>query len=243
MESVAAVSAAEKGGKKRKRERVDGRYLQILEQTRWLDYESSECFWYYTAAGESDDEAEVLPPADPSVTVPSCDYWGLYERLTVATPLDQSLGVDLDIYLPSIPPEVALLPNLRSIEMSNNQVPTTLADFLPESLSQLTHLEEVHFSHSNILEWNPQAFLRFPPSVQVLDLSNNGMEGQLLEEIGFLMSSLEELYLDHNRLDGTIPAAVVSWTRLKCFYASVNNLNGNLVRLHISLFNISHRQL
>ena len=197
-----------------------------MTQTRWLDYESSECSWFFTAANEEDD-AEL-----PSVSVENsgaCDYWGLYERLEVATSVSGETGVDLDIYVPSIPLEVAMLTSLKSIEMSNNQVPTTLMDFLPESLSQLTDLQEVHFSRSNILEWSPQAFLRFPSSIEILDLSYNDMEGELLDEIGFLMSSLEELYLDHNRLDGSIPVALFNWTRLKRFYASVNNLDGNLV--------------
>jgi len=213
------------------------RSLQDAIRSDWLDYNSSECHWYYMAdvdADETNESYEIpdseLVTASRAAGQPNCNDDGGYEHLSVAVDKDAMPGTVTDIYLRDLPREISLLTDLKSISMPNNKVPTTLMDFLPDTFLQLTKLREVDFSQSKISEWNRQAVLRFPPSIERLDLSYNEMQGPLLEEIGLIMTSLTDLYLTGNQIAGPIPIAIPSWTRLRNFYVAGNNLTGSLVR-------------
>ena len=52
------------------------------------------------------------------------------------------------------------------------------------------------------------------PSLKVLDASFNSLTGPIP---GFLSNSLQQLYLDHNMLSGSIPAKFGSTPNLRCW--------------------------
>ncbi|CAB9512774.1 LRR receptor-like serine threonine-protein kinase [Seminavis robusta] len=206
------------------------RHLQ-QEFASWLDYDYPECQWYYLRGNYSSETFWLAPltsQPNPKVPFKACSDDGAYESLQVPKSRDPSPGTVVDIFVDALPPEICLLTDLTSIRMPSNKVPTTLEEFIPQNMTQLTKLRELDFSQSNIQEWSPQAIVRLPTSIEVLDLSFNSMQGELFLELGLLMTSLRELYLMGNQLRGTIPVAIPTWTRLKYFYMSGNELSGSL---------------
>ncbi len=122
-----------------------------------------------------------------------------------------------------IPPEVANLPRLRTLELAGNQI----SGNIPPALGQLAELETLDVAHNQLSGGIPAAlgdlgslrslnlsgnrlYGEIPPEVgrltglELLDLAGNDLTGEIPEELGNL-SSLQKLNLRENEFDGRIP--------------------------------------
>ncbi len=98
----------------------------------------------------------------------------------------------------SIPPEVAQLSNLKSLDLVSNQLSGTI----PAEIAQLSNLESL--------------YLRY-----------NQLSGTIPPEIAQL-SNLKMLFLESNQLSGTIPAEFSQLSNLAYLYLSSNQLCGKI---------------
>lgn len=72
--------------------------------------------------------------------------------------------------------------------------------------------------------------------VKYISLSNNGLTGELPEELGNL-TELESLYLGSNQLAGNLPESMGNLTQLKYVSLAYNNLTGNIPESFASWMN------
>ena len=118
----------------------------------------------------------------------------------------------------SIPPEISLLPNLRSIVFSGGRVEivNTLEKLLPLTTpNSLSSLKELHLSDCNMGGTIPSS-IGLLAGLTSLDLSMSRIDSTIPSELG-LLSNLNTLLLASNRLSGTIPDQLGELSALKSF--------------------------
>ena len=125
-----------------------------------------------------------------------------------------------------IPPEVADLPRLRTLELAGNQI----SGNIPPELGQLAELETLDLAHNQLSGGIPpelgdlialrslnlsgnRLYGGTPPELgqltrlELLDLAGNDLTGEIPVELGNL-SSLQRLLLRENEFDGGIPGEI-----------------------------------
>jgi Leucine-rich repeat (LRR) protein len=120
-----------------------------------------------------------------------------------------------------VPPEVALLSNLRALSFRSNSITS-----LPSSLGNLTSLEEFAVNE-NSLEGALFTELGRLSALQKLDLNDNRFSGDIPSEIGRL-EYLETLNLSSNRLEGRIPTQLGLLVNLQLLLLQSNQLTGTV---------------
>ena len=110
--------------------------------------------------------------------------------------------------------------NLTTLEIRDNKFEST---YLPEGLGARFMLKTLRISGEKISRI-PYIFSRLP-YLEVLDLSNNGLQDYILDEIGSL-PSLRHLNMSNNYLYGSIPATIGYSYSLQVLDLSNNNLGG-----------------
>jgi Leucine-rich repeat (LRR) protein len=140
----------------------------------------------------------------------------------------------------SIPNEIGNLKSLDFVDISSNH----LVGVIPPTLSGCQNLEFLDL-HSNSLTGSVPDSL--PKSLQLIDLSDNRLSGELSHTIGSLVE-LSKLNLGKNRLSGRIPSEILSCTKLQLLDLGSNSFIGEIPKelslipsLEISL-NLSFNQ-
>lgn len=106
-----------------------------------------------------------------------------------------------------IPKELGMLKNLKILDLGMNQ----LSGHIPPEIGNLTNISKMYVeSHIlgpvNLSRFNFHlTFYIFFPAIITRNLESNGLTGRLPPELGNL-KYLEELWLDRNKLQGTVPA-------------------------------------
>lgn len=184
--------------------------------------------------------------------------WDRQENWLTTTTIGNWQGVTvsdghvIELILPSnqlsgpIPPELASLANLLTLQLSFNQ----LTGSIPSELGSLTNLETLDFIY-NYLTGGIPTFLASLSQLKVLDLGVNQLTGPIPPELGNMTSllsltlgvnqlsgsippelgGLENLqYLDlyNSQLTGTIPPELGNLTNLQRLYLNKNQLSGTL---------------
>ncbi|OMP01446.1 hypothetical protein COLO4_11877 [Corchorus olitorius] len=118
------------------------------------------------------------------------------------------------------------LQRLVTLDLTNNSFTNSI---LP-SLSALSSLKILNLQSNcqNRFNNDIMKFLRALPSLTHIDLSNNNLEGPLIELGLCELKSLEELDLSSNHLEGTLPPCLNNLTSLKVLDLSWNLFNGNI---------------
>jgi internalin A len=129
--------------------------------------------------------------------------------------------------LVSLPPEIGRLKNLKSLDLNNNR----LSDF-PVEIGELTSLKILDLSYNNLTELSPE--IKNITNLEKLDVSHNKLTA-LPKEIGKCISMIS-LYLHRNKLTD-LPSSIGELVELTSLDLSSNQLVslpssiGNLINL------------
>lgn len=126
-----------------------------------------------------------------------------------------SEGIRHVTFLSYLPPEIAELKNLESLDLSYSNLST-----LPDSLAQLKSLRKLSMHCSELTEFPP--VIKQLTGLTHLDLGYNWLTS-IPDEIGNLMK-LEALNLDHNKLQ-SLPESIGQLTSLGVLELGLNALN------------------
>ncbi|XP_058076468.1 receptor-like protein EIX1 [Magnolia sinica] len=123
----------------------------------------------------------------------------------------------------SIPRAITKLINLESLSLYGYKMHAAIPDWLHE----LKNLKHLSLQDCMLTGPIPAAHLRGLSSLEELDLSRNQLNGNIPAALGGL-SSLLYLSLDGNQLNGNIPASLGGLSSLEKLILSGNQLNGNI---------------
>jgi hypothetical protein len=179
----------------------------------WLSYEHHECDWF----------------ARPHFTfeVPFVKYPRYEQEGPCGDDSDgklQHLWMYNNDLQGSLPEEVYLLTNLRSVSLFDNFLSGTLSS----RIGELRQLEAISLDKNEAMGGSLPSELGQLSST-LWSFTSHGMEltGSIPSEIGRL-SLMETLLLDLNHLTGTIPSEIGNLSELTVWYGSVNRLTGSL---------------
>ena len=132
----------------------------------------------------------------------------------------ESLDLQVNALKGTIPPELGDLSNLRSLALGQN----SLRGVIPPELGRLTNLERLNLRY-NILSDSIPPELGELTSLKYLELGANELTGPIPPELGGL-AILESLGLGSNNLTGAIPTWLPDLTELKGLSLEDNELRG-----------------
>ncbi|KAJ9678532.1 hypothetical protein PVL29_020655 [Vitis rotundifolia] len=128
----------------------------------------------------------------------------------------------------SIPEAVGNMISLEQLYLDENK----LEGEIPKSSSNLCRLQQLELQSNNLSGQLPQDLLACAnDTLETLILSDNQFTGPVPDLIGF--SSLGELYLSYNQLNGTLPISIGQLTKLQVLGISSNSLQGNISEAHL----------
>ncbi|CAN6545693.1 unnamed protein product [Malus baccata var. baccata] len=152
-----------------------------------------------------------------------------------------------------IPQQLCNLENLHILDLAHNSFTGTI----PKCLNNLTALKVAYYSAYNIyMEYDQQTGvmkgreLQYNTSlmyVKSIDLSANSLEGEIPEEISYLVL-LHNLNLSMNQLSGEIPLEIGNLVQLENLDLSLNQLSGQIPQslsslTFLSYMNVSYNNL
>jgi Leucine-rich repeat (LRR) protein len=189
-----------------------------INSSGWLSYDLHECDWYSDPM-----ELKALNMEDPcqvSVVVDGTNNVTTNERQYSALLLpDNGLrGV--------MPPELAMLSELRIMDLSGNLLTGPIAT----TLGGLENLEVLDLGHNFLQGLVPTELGMLSNNLLNLIFWDNHLQGPIPSQLGQLNASLLGLGLSKNRLNGAIPAELGALTRLERLWLSQNSLSGSIPR-------------
>ncbi|KAJ9184967.1 hypothetical protein P3X46_004651 [Hevea brasiliensis] len=146
-----------------------------------------------------------------------------------------SLNLEANIFNGSIPTHLCRLPSLHILVLAQNN----LSGLVPPCLGNLSSLNsfreyhpyppDAHFSYLEEMELTVKGrqleYTKTLDIVNIIDLSNNNMQGEIPEQITNL-SFLVTLNLSRNQLIGNIPEKIANMKHLETLDLSCNHLSG-----------------
>ncbi|CAB9519175.1 LRR receptor-like serine threonine-protein kinase [Seminavis robusta] len=213
----------------------------------WLDYSTHECSWYgmpnvhgrpkcsnYTAISE----ASLANPWDAHYDYQSLQLGANPRLLLTARNAEARLRGTLV-------PELALLTNLRELDVEHQSIKGTIPNELTQlsNTLQFIYLTKCFFtgtipaqlflsSRSLFLSHNPRLTSSIPAigassKMAQLKMTETNLQGTIPTELG-LATGLEELLLNGNDLKGPIPSELGQLSSLKVLDLTDNELSGSI---------------
>nr|XP_034925565.1 receptor-like protein EIX2 [Populus alba] len=131
----------------------------------------------------------------------------------------------------SIPDAFTNMTSLRTLDLSNNQLQGDLSSF-----GRMCNLNVLNISENNLTGELPQLFQDWhgcvESSLQILQLNGNQLKGSLLDITRF--TSMRELVISNNRLDGNVSESIGSLSQLEKLHVGGNSLQGVMSEAHFS---------
>ncbi|PSS32483.1 LRR receptor-like serine/threonine-protein kinase [Actinidia chinensis var. chinensis] len=162
---------------------------------------------------------ETLNLSDNSFSGPVPTSFGNLQSLKV-------LDLSMNAFTGRLPESMINCKNLMAINLSQN----LLTGGLPSWIFKLG-IQEILLSGNRLSGSMDSLFSSLiynsPQKLQVLDLSGNGVSGEISSAVGDF-SSLQVLNLSRNSLDGSIPASIGKLKVLGSLDISENRLNGSI---------------
>ncbi|MFY8000348.1 MAG: IPT/TIG domain-containing protein, partial [Candidatus Kapaibacteriota bacterium] len=117
-----------------------------------------------------------------------------------------------------IPVSLASMPNLRELRLSGNR----LTGRLPREFGTVGALRALATAQAKTSAQLTQA-----QTLQVFDVSNNELEGEIPQEWSGIVN-IREMSLSNNRLSGAVPRGIAGWQSLTVLRLANNNFSGEL---------------
>ncbi|CAH9083385.1 unnamed protein product [Cuscuta epithymum] len=134
-----------------------------------------------------------------------------------------SINLDSKSVSGSLPSDITLLSELRSLSVQRNSLSGTLPSF-----ANMSNLEDLYLNNNNFSS-TPQGFLLGIPKLQTLSISENANLGPWQIPTYLTESTnLKSLYASHAGIFGSIPDFFDSFPNLQDLKLSYNNLTGSL---------------
>lgn len=150
---------------------------------------------------------------------------------------------------------LSILNNLQELNLSENNI-----DKVPSEINNFTNLKTLNLSNNpitqfsalntlNNLEWlslENNSLTNIPNEIASLqnlvhlNLSRNNINGGT--SILSSLNNLEQIWLNHNKLSGSIPTDILSLPRLMSLSLQSNNLEGEIPNNAPEIFNISNNR-
>ncbi|CAH8332541.1 unnamed protein product [Eruca vesicaria subsp. sativa] len=121
-----------------------------------------------------------------------------------------------------LPPELAKLRYLQSIDLSANYLTGTI----PVEWASMSHLILISLS-GNGLSGKLPSWLQNLKNLKFLGVEGNQFSGPIPDELGNL-TNLERLYLSSNQFTGSLPITLAKLVNLERFWICDNNLSGTI---------------
>uniref|UniRef100_A0A0D3EJN9 non-specific serine/threonine protein kinase n=1 Tax=Oryza barthii TaxID=65489 RepID=A0A0D3EJN9_9ORYZ len=142
-------------------------------------------------------------------------------------PSIQVLGLDSNRFSGAIPPSLTNLSTLSYLYLTTNN----FTGFVPPTLGKLQSLKQLYLGRNqleaDIMEgWEFITSLSNCSQLQGLVLAENSFGGQLPTSIANLSTTLQQLYLENNRISGSIPEAIGKLVGLNILCLSYNSISG-----------------
>ncbi|CAB9498828.1 Leucine Rich Repeat [Seminavis robusta] len=219
--------------------------------TGWLEYGVHECAWFSDPMGL--EALNLEDPCELDVTVDG-DITEERQYIALLLPGNGLRG--------NMPPELALLSELRTIDLSGN----LLTGFIPTSLGSLDKIEVLDVGHNflggqlpselgtarsllNILVWGNQLRGPIPSELGLLHetllslgFSNNRLNSSIPTELGAL-SKLQRLWILQNRLTGVLPSELGACRALQTLELAGNLLSGEIATQVSEMTSLKHLDL
>jgi Leucine-rich repeat (LRR) protein len=132
-----------------------------------------------------------------------------------------------------------ITPYIIYLQLSRNH----FEGYLPSSISEMSHLEDLDLSFNNFSGELPAEFVANCTSLLILKLCNNRVNNEFFSK-HFKLQNLVLLELNNNQFSGTLPAIPLQWSP-DYLDISNNNMSGTipgwmLNRTYISIFDASN---
>jgi Leucine-rich repeat (LRR) protein len=191
-----------------------------VESSEWLGPAGTECSWYGVTCSEDGAHVTELWLGANGLRGPLPPALGALASLKTLWMHDNALT--------SIPPELAALSDLVSLNLATNAIEggfpdaivslrkleflslagNALSGPIPHEIGSLLLLGELHLGYNSFSGTIPSS-IALLPELTVLSIEWNELTGPIPPEIGS-MARLTHLFLSHNRLSGTIPPALAA---------------------------------
>ena len=179
----------------------------------WLSHDMNECDWFARPAFE-DIHYDFFerPTYDPS-----------YPCGDNTTSLFHHLWLFHNNLTGSIPEELYLLSNLKSINIATN----ALTGSVSTRIGHLENLEGLALENNALTGTLPTQVGQLSSNLYYFSVYFNHLTGKIPTEFGKLTLT-DKLMLDRNLLTGTIPSELSQLSRARVFYWNLNLLSGSL---------------
>jgi Leucine-rich repeat (LRR) protein len=125
-----------------------------------------------------------------------------------------------------LPATFANCTSLEVLDLGGNQLS---GDFVETVVSTISSLRSLRLSFNNITGANPLSALAAGcPLLEVIDLSSNELDGEIMPDLCASLPSLRKLLLPNNYLNGTVPRSLGGCANLEAVDLSFNLLAGQI---------------
>jgi Leucine-rich repeat (LRR) protein len=199
-------------------------------KSSWLDETTSECEWItppvdYLSQLGGGTENVMIPLAEQNVLAsdltttgtlpPTCNENGEYQHLSLS-------HLEIRGQNAVMPPEIALLTSLETIDIRNGNITANIQDLIPSELAAMPKLTSLDYAANSIQGTLPAETIGLLTNLEALHLGLNLIQGDVPSELGLLSNNLKQLNLGFNMMVGPFPSVVTKLTALESLQLSNN---------------------